>query len=90
MERILNTMLDILNDSDGAWITNNHNIEGDHTDIFLVNDAANKLLMIEYRDDTYKIYYSDITVLFQEHEGMKIFEIRSKDAKTLLLHIRYK
>lgn len=91
MERILNTMLDILEDSDGVWITNNNNIEGDQYDISLFNDDDKQLLRIEYGDEVCSIKYSDIiTVLFQDHGGVKIFEIKIKDAETLLLHIRYK
>ena len=91
MELILKTMTDILDNSDGAWITNNHNIEGDHTEIFLTNEEDEQLLRIEYGDEDCLIKYSDIiTVLFQDHGGMKIFEIKIKDAETLLLHIRYK
>lgn len=88
MERILNTMLEMLYDSDGVWITNNSNIEGDQSDFNLYNDKAEKQLILEFKDDTYKIKYSDIiTVLFQDHDDMKIFEIKIRNMKTLLLNI---
>ena len=91
MRKLVEMLLDFIEESEGLWITNNTDIEGDQWDINISHDVDGKSIYIMYSDCDWRIYYGDIkSITFQDFIDMIIVTLKVKNKKTLLIHILQK
>ena len=86
METLVNVLFNLIEESNGFWITDNKNINGDIHDIYLEKD--DKSIYMMYDNDEMRINFTDIIgITFDKINIMIVAALKIKNKSNLLIHI---
>lgn len=86
MELLVNTLFNLINNSNGFWMTDNDDINGDQDDIYLEKD--NNSIYLMYEDNDMRIKFADLLgITYENFANMIIAIIKIQNRKNLMVHI---